>query len=101
VRLIVHHVLPSVASQIIVTASTGLGVSVLWVAALGFLGLGVQPPTPELGAMLSDGRNYILLDWSMSFFPGLAITLYVIAVNLMGDGLRDLLDPHAMQREGR
>jgi ABC-type dipeptide/oligopeptide/nickel transport system permease subunit len=101
VRLIFRHVLPSVASQIIVTGSTGLGVSVLYVAALGFLGLGVQPPTPELGAMLNDGRDYILLAWWISFFPGLAITLYVIAVNLMGDGLRDLFDPHALQRVGR
>ena len=100
-RLVLRHVLPSVASQIIVTASTGLGISVLYVAALGFLGLGVQPPTPELGAMLSDGRDYILLAWWMSFFPGLVITLYVIAVNLMGDGLRDLFDPHAVQRLGR
>lgn len=97
-RLVLRHVLPSVASQIIVTASTGLGVSVLYVAALGFLGLGVQPPTPELGTMLSDGRDYVLLAWWISFFPGLVITLYVIAVNLLGDGLRDLFDPHAIQR---
>lgn len=97
-RLVFRHVLPSVASQIIVTASTGLGVSVLYVAALGFLGLGVQPPTPELGTMLSDGRDYVLLAWWISFFPGIVITLYVIAVNLLGDGLRDLFDPHAIQR---
>ena len=101
VRLVLRHVLPSVASQIIVTATTGLGISVLFVAALGFLGLGVQPPTPELGTMLSDGRDYILIAWWISFFPGLVITLYVIAVNLMGDGLRDLFDPHAMQRVGK
>jgi len=99
-RIVMRHVLPSVASQIIVAASTGLGVSVLYVAALGFLGLGVQPPTPELGTMLSDGRDYVLLAWWISFFPGAVITLYVVAVNLMGDGLRDLFDPHALQRLG-
>jgi ABC-type dipeptide/oligopeptide/nickel transport system permease subunit len=97
-RTVFRHVLPSVGPQIIVSASTGLGISVLYVAALGFLGLGVQPPAPELGTMLSDGSEYTLIAWWISFFPGLVITLYVIAVNLVGDGLRDLLDPHAVQR---
>ncbi|MCL6596967.1 MAG: ABC transporter permease [Firmicutes bacterium] len=99
--IVVRHVLPNIAPQIIVSATTGLGVAVLWVAALGFLGLGVQPPTPELGAMLNDGRDYVTIAWWVSFFPGLFITLYIIAVNLLGDGLRDLLDPHALQRVGR
>lgn len=94
----VRHVLPSVSTQIIVSASTGLGVAVLWVAALGFLGLGVQPPTPELGSMLSSGRDYVTLAWWISFFPGLFITVFIVAANLLGDGLRDLFDPHAIQR---
>ncbi len=94
----VRHVLPSVSTQIIVSASTGLGVAVLWVAALGFLGLGVQPPTPELGSMLSSGRDYVTLAWWISFFPGLFITIFIVAANLLGDGLRDLFDPHAIQR---
>lgn len=93
-RLLRRHVLPNVLPQIIVTATTGLAVAVLWVAALGFLGLGVQPPTPEWGAMLNQGKNYIILAWWVSFFPGLFITLYIIGISLMGDGLRDLLDPH-------
>jgi ABC-type dipeptide/oligopeptide/nickel transport system permease subunit len=94
----VRHVLPSVSTQIIVSASTGLGVAVLWVAALGFLGLGVQPQTPELGSMLSSGRDYVTLAWWISFFPGLFITIFIVAANLLGDGLRDLFDPHAIQR---
>lgn len=91
--LVRRHVLPNVFSVIIVAATTGLGVAVLWVAALGFIGLGVQPPTPEWGTILNDGRQYITLAWWISLFPGIFISLYIIAVNIMGDGLRDLLDP--------
>lgn len=98
VWITIRHVIPSAATQIIVSASTGLGVAVLWVAALGFLGLGVQPPTPELGSMLSQGRDYVTIAWWVSFFPGLFITMFIVAANLLGDGLRDLLDPHAIQR---
>ncbi len=92
-HIIRKHVLPNVFSLIVVAASTGLGLTVLAVAALGFLGLGVQPPTPEWGSILNEGRQNIMLAWWISLFPGILITLYVIAVSIMGDGLRDLLDP--------
>jgi ABC-type dipeptide/oligopeptide/nickel transport system permease subunit len=92
-HVIRRHVLPNVFSLIVVAATTGLGITVLSVAALGFLGLGVQPPTPEWGSILNEGRQNISLAWWISLFPGIFITLYVIAVSIMGDGLRDLLDP--------
>ncbi len=92
-HVIRRHVLPNVFSLIVVAATTGLGITVLSVAALGFLGLGVQPPTPEWGSILNEGRQNIQLAWWISLFPGIFITLYVIAVSIMGDGLRDLLDP--------
>lgn len=92
-HIIRKHVLPNVFSLVVVAATTGLGITVLYVAALGFLGLGVQPPTPEWGSILNEGRENIMLAWWISLFPGIFITLYVIAVSIMGDGLRDLLDP--------
>jgi len=92
-HIIRKHVLPNVFSLIVVAATTGLGITVLSVAALGFLGLGVQPPTPEWGSILNEGRENISLAWWISLFPGIFITFYVIAVSIMGDGLRDLLDP--------
>ncbi len=88
-----RHILPNVLAQVVVLATTGLGLATLSVAALGFLGLGLQPPTPEWGAILNEGRDYVTLAWWVTFFPGLAISLYVTSVNLMGDGLRELLDP--------
>lgn len=88
-----RHILPNVLSQVVVLATTGLGIATLSVAALGFLGLGLQPPTPEWGAILNDGRDYVTLAWWIAFFPGAAISLYVTAVNLMGDGIRELVDP--------
>lgn len=92
-RIIRRHVLPNVMSQVFVLGTIWLGTSALWVAALGFLGLGLQPPTPEWGSILNDGRDFIALAWWVSFFPGLVISLYVISANLIGDGLRDVLDP--------
>ncbi len=88
-----RHILPNVLAQVLVLATTGLGLATLSVAALGFLGLGLQPPTPEWGAILNEGRDYVTLAWWVTFFPGLMISLYVISVNLIGDGLRELLDP--------
>ena len=73
--------------------TTWLGVAVLWIAALGFLGVWVQPPQPEWGAILNDGQNYITLAWWITVFPGVFLALLVIGVNLIGDGLRDQLDP--------
>lgn len=88
-----RHVLPNVVAPIIVLATLGLGTAILSGAALSYLGLGAQPPTPEWGSMLSTGRDYLRGQWWISTFPGLAIMLTVMAVNLLGDGLRDALDP--------
>jgi ABC-type dipeptide/oligopeptide/nickel transport system permease subunit len=92
-RIILRYILPNVMSGIIVLTTTWLGIAALWVTALGFIGLGVQPPTPELGAILNDGQNYITLAWWITVFPGLFLSLFVVGVNLVGDGLRDELDP--------
>ncbi len=92
-RIILRYILPNVLSGIIVLTTTWLGIAALWITALGFIGLGVQPPTPELGAILNDGQNYIMLAWWITVFPGLFLSLFVVGVNLVGDGLRDELDP--------
>lgn len=92
-RIIFRHVLPNVLPTVMVYATLGLGGIILAAAGLSYLGLGVQPPTPEWGAMLNAGRTYIRSAWWMSVFPGLAIFLTVLCVNLLGDGLRDALDP--------
>lgn len=88
-----RHILPNIVPQVVVLATTGLGIASLSVATLGFLGLGLQPPTPEWGAILNDGSQYVSLAWWITFFPGTALSLYVIAVNLLGDGLSEILDP--------
>jgi ABC-type dipeptide/oligopeptide/nickel transport system permease subunit len=88
-----RHILPNVVSEVVVLSTSYLGIAALYVASLGFLGLGVQPPTPEWGAMLNDGQNYVTLAWWIAFFPGIFLAFYVVAVNLIGDGLRDKLDP--------
>jgi dipeptide transport system permease protein len=80
-------------APLIVLATTGIGTSIAATGALGFLGLGAQPPTPERGTMLAEGRLFLRVAWWMGTFPGLAIALIVLAVNLLGDGLRDALDP--------
>jgi peptide/nickel transport system permease protein len=88
-----RHILPNVLAPAIVLATLGIGGAILVGAALSFLGLGAKPPTPEWGAMLSAGRNYLQQAWWITFFPGLAIMLTVLSINLLGDGLRDALDP--------
>jgi peptide/nickel transport system permease protein len=92
-RLLVRHVLPNALTPIIVVATLELAFMIIYESALSFLGLGVQPPTPTWGWMLSDGRNYVATAWWLATFPGLAIMLTVLAVNLLGDWLRDTLDP--------
>jgi dipeptide transport system permease protein len=92
-RLMFRTVLPNCAPPLIVQATLGFSTAVLDMAALGFLGMGAQPPTPEWGTMLADAREFILRAWWVVTFPGLAILISVLAVNLMGDGLRDVLDP--------
>jgi peptide/nickel transport system permease protein len=92
-RIILRHVLPNAISPIVVKASMDFGFAVLTTASLGFIGLGAQPPTPDWGKMLADGRRYLPESWWYSTFPGLAIFLTVLGFNLLGDGLRDILDP--------
>ena len=92
-RIIFHHILPNIVSSIVVRATLGISTAILDTAALDFLGLGVQPPTAEWGDMLGRVRSMVLVYPHMLIFPGLAITLAVLAFNLFGDGLRDALDP--------
>ena len=91
--ILVRHILPNVVAPIIVAGTLGMGGAILAAAALSFIGLGSQPPTPEWGRMLSEGRDYLRDAWWISTFPGLAIMLTVLGVNMLGDGLRDVLDP--------
>jgi peptide/nickel transport system permease protein len=92
-RIILRHILPNVASPIVVQTSLALSWSTLTEASLSFLGLGTQPPLPSWGGMLNEGRGFMELAPWMAIFPGLAITLVVLGFNLLGDGLRDILDP--------
>ena len=92
-RLMVKEVLPNCAAPLIVQATLGISTAILDAAALGFLGLGAQPPTPEWGTMLADAREFVLRAWWVVTFPGLMILITVLAFNLFGDGLRDALDP--------
>ena len=92
-RIVLVHLLPNCVSPIVVKASMDMGAAILAAASLGFIGLGAQPPYPEWGAMISHGRNYLPTWWWYSAFPGLAIYFTVLGLNLVGDGLRDLLDP--------
>jgi peptide/nickel transport system permease protein len=92
-RLLIRHLLPNVMSPVIVQATLALAEAIIEAAALSFLGLGATPPTPEWGAMLSEGRSYLRLAPWVTFFPGMAIFLVVVSFNLLGDGLRDALDP--------
>lgn len=92
-RILLRHVLPNAATVIVIEASLQAGQAVLTATALGFLGLGVQPPTPEWGTLLGSGREYLHAAPFMVIAPGLAISLMVLGFNLLGDGLRDWLDP--------
>ncbi len=92
-RLMWSEVLPNCAAPLIVQASLGVSTAILDAAALGFLGLGAQPPSPEWGTMLADAREFVLRAWWVVTFPGLMILCTVLAFNLLGDGLRDALDP--------
>ncbi len=93
VRLIVRHILPHTVGSITAYSSISVAIAILWAAALSFLGLGAQPPTPEWGAMLADGRDFMSDAWWIATFPGLAIMITVLGFNFFGDALRDALDP--------
>ncbi len=92
-RIIIRHILPNALAPIIVVATVGMAQAILSAAGLSFLGLGAQPPTPEWGAMLSAGRSYLFDAPHIATFPGIAIVLAMLGFNLLGDGLRDALDP--------
>jgi glutathione transport system permease protein len=92
VPLVLRHILPGALPGVIVYVSLRIGTAILTAAALSFIGLGAQPPSPEWGAMLADGRNYLGVADQLTIFPGLAIFVTVLALNLLGDGLRDALD---------
>jgi peptide/nickel transport system permease protein len=92
-RIITLHILPNILSPIIVQATIRIAYAILIASGLSFLGLGAQPPTPEWGAMLSQGRSYMFDHPHVALYPGLAILTVVLAFNIFGDGLRDALDP--------
>jgi len=95
--VLARHVLPNVISPVIVLSTLSLGTAIIIASGLSFLGLGAKPPSPEWGAMLSDGRQFLQRQWWIATFPGVAILVTVLAVNLIGDGLRDALDPRMNQ----
>lgn len=97
-RIVVRHILPHVLSPVIVLATLDMGKLILAISGLSFLGLGAQPPTPEWGAMLSEGRSYLQTAPQLMIYPGIAIMTVVLAFNLLGDGLRDALDPRGAAR---
>jgi peptide/nickel transport system permease protein len=92
-RILIRHILPNTLAPVIVMATYYVAAAIIVESGLSFIGLGAQPPLPSLGVMIAEGRNYILLDHWLSTLPGVAIVLIVMALNLLGDGLRDVLDP--------
>jgi peptide/nickel transport system permease protein len=92
-RVLLRHILPNVLGSLVVVATLGVAGAIIAGAALSFLGLGAKPPTPEWGLILSEGRSYLRHAWWITTFPGLAIMITVLSINLLGDGLRDALEP--------
>ena len=99
-RIIVRHLLPNSVAPVLVQATMDAGIAILTTASLSFVGLGAVPPTPEWGAMVAGGRNYILTAWWIPTFPGILISMTVAGFMFLGDGLRDLLDPTLRGRVG-
>ncbi len=97
-KIIFSHIIPNCIAPVVVQASMDIGGVILTIAALSFLGLGAQPPTPEWGLMVSTSRTYFLSAWWYSFFPGMAILITVLLFNLLGDGLREVLDPKTRKK---
>lgn len=96
-KIIFHEILPNILSPLIVDSTMRIGGNILQISGLSFIGLGVQSPTAEWGSIMSDGQEFITTFWPMITFPGIAILLTVFAFNVMGDGLRDALDPRLKQ----
>lgn len=97
-RILLRHVMPNIVTPIVVLASLSMATAILTESSLSFLGLGVQPPDPSWGTMIGDGRNYVSDGWWISTVPGIAISLTILGFNLLGDGLRDALDPRLRSR---
>ncbi len=93
-RIMFYHILPNILGSLIVISTLSVSGAIITGASLSFLGLGVRPPTPEWGAMLSDGRSFLRNAWWISFFPGMVITIVVLALNIVGDAIRDAIDPN-------
>jgi peptide/nickel transport system permease protein len=100
-RIVWRHILPNILSPLIVVATLDLARTIILESTLSFLGLGIQPPTPSWGGMLSDGREYLLSAWWIATFPGLALMLTALSFNRLGDWLRDVTDPRLRRMEGR
>jgi peptide/nickel transport system permease protein len=98
VQIALRHILPNILPPVIVVATLGIASAIITASALSFLGLGIKPPAPEWGNMLAEGRQFMQRAWWVAFFPGLAIMLTVLSINLLGDGLRDVLDPRMKRR---
>ncbi len=97
-RIMFYHILPNILGSLIVISTLSVSGAIITGASLSFLGLGVRPPTPEWGAMLADGRSYLRNAWWISFFPGMVITVVVLALNIVGDAIRDAIDPNIVSR---
>ena len=95
--IVVRHIVPNIMAPVLVLTTSAIAWAILTGTALNFLGLGMQPPTPEWGSDLSDGRTYLVVAWWMTTFPGLGIMVAVLGINLLGDGFRDILDPYLKQ----
>jgi len=98
-RILVCHIVPNVLPAVVIIASVQISQFVIYESAFGFLGLGVPPPEPTWGNILADARNHIHNAWWMGLFPGISIAVVALAANLLGDSLRDMLDPHDQARE--
>ncbi len=96
-RIILKHIIPNSLAPVIVQGTLGVASAILSIAGLSFIGLGIQPPDPEWGSMLSGGRQYLRYAWWVTTFPGVAIMITILSLNLLGDGLRDALDPRLKQ----
>lgn len=93
-RLLLRHILPNMVTSLVVLATVEVARAIIRESLLSFLGIGIQPPTPSWGTMLAEGRGYMLMQWWLAAFPGAAIFLSALGINLMGDGLRDIMDPY-------
>jgi peptide/nickel transport system permease protein len=100
-RIVFRHILPNILPPLIVVATLDLARTIILESTLSFLGLGIQPPTPSWGGMLSDGREYLLSAWWIATFPGVALMLTALSFNRLGDWIRDLTDPRLRRTEPR